>query len=191
MLYYADLFQDESNEMVLSDIAEIIMGQAPDGSSYNEDGDGMPFYQGRTDFGMLFPKERLFTTAPSRLAKKGDVLFSVRAPVGDANIANADCCIGRGLAAIRNKLDFENNAAIYYALTAAHSDFDVYNGSGTVFGCISKVELNAAKLKVGNAEKLKTFDNKVSPLFEKSISLMLENQKLTAIKQVYLKKFFS
>ena len=87
----------------LSDIAEITMGQSPDGKSYNEDGIGSVFYQGRAEFGTRFPTRRLFTTEPKRIAKKFDTLMSVRAPVGDTNIANEDCCIGRGLAAIHSK----------------------------------------------------------------------------------------
>ena len=190
MLYYQDLFGNSSGEIALNDVADIIMGQAPSSDSYNESGEGMTFYQGRTDFGMLFPKERLYTTAPSRLAKKGNVLFSVRAPVGDVNIASDNCCIGRGLAAINNKLGFDSNASIYYALIAAHPDFDIYNGSGTVFGCINKNEINNTKLKIDTINKLKIFDSKVSTLFEKSVSTVKENIKLVALKKSYLKKFF-
>ena len=84
----------------LSEIAEITMGQSPDRKSYNENGIGTVFYQGRAEFGTRFPTRRLFTTEPNRIAKKFDTLMSVRAPVGDTNIANKDCCIGRGLAAI-------------------------------------------------------------------------------------------
>tara|TARA_R110001599_G_scaffold295348_3_gene499517 strand:+ start:5515 stop:6441 length:927 start_codon:yes stop_codon:yes gene_type:complete len=90
------------SDKVLSEIANITMGQSPDGSSYNEDGNGTIFFQGSTDFGWLFPTTRKYTTAPNRLAKKGDILLSVRAPVGDMNIANNDCCIGRGLAALNS-----------------------------------------------------------------------------------------
>ena len=83
------------NNGTLIDIANITMGQSPDGTSYNEIGEGVLFYQGSTDFGMRFPSVRQYTTAPSRFAKKGDILMSVRAPVGAVNIANNDCCIGR------------------------------------------------------------------------------------------------
>jgi len=190
MLYYQDLFGNSSGGIALNDVADIIMGQAPSSDSYNENGEGMTFYQGRTDFGMLFPKERLYTTAPSRLAKKGDVLFSVRAPVGDVNIASDNCCIGRGLAAINNKLGFDSNASIYYALIAAHPDFDIYNGSGTVFGCINKNEMNNTKLKIDTIHKRKIFHSKVWTLLEKSALTDKENIKLDALKKSYLKKFF-
>ena len=90
-------------DKTLSDIANITMGQSPSGDSYNEQGIGTIFFQGSTDFGWLFPTIRQYTTAPARMAKKGDILLSVRAPVGDMNIANNDCCIGRGLAALNSK----------------------------------------------------------------------------------------
>ena len=88
---------------VLSDVANITMGQSPDGSSYNEYGEGIIFYQGSTDFGLRFPDIRQYTTSPNRYANKGDILMSVRAPVGALNIANNDCCIGRGLSALSSK----------------------------------------------------------------------------------------
>ena len=92
------------NDGCFSDIASITMGQSPDGSSYNEDREGVIFYQGSTDFGIRFPSVRMYTTAPTRFAKQGDILMSVRAPVGAVNIANTDCCIGRGLSAINSKI---------------------------------------------------------------------------------------
>lgn len=82
---------------------EIIMGQSPDGRSYNESGEGMIFFQGRAEFQDRFPNIRLYTTEPKRIAEKFDVLVSVRAPVGDINVAFDRCCIGRGLAAVRGK----------------------------------------------------------------------------------------
>src|SRR5690606_5152419 len=82
---------------------EITMGQSPPGESYNEKEEGMIFFQGRTDFQERFPKTRLYTTDPKRIAEKFDVLVSVRAPVGDINVAFERCCIGRGLAAVAGK----------------------------------------------------------------------------------------
>lgn len=87
----------------LGDIANIIMGQSPAGSSYNERGNGVIFYQGRTEFGFRFPNVRLYTTMPKRYAEPMSILLSVRAPVGDINVAIEKCCIGRGLASISSK----------------------------------------------------------------------------------------
>ena len=91
----------------LSEIANF-MGQSPDGSSYNENGNGTVFYQGRAEFGTRFPSRRLFTTQPKRMAEKGDVLISVRAPVGDLNVAYESCCLGRGLAGIQSINSFQS-----------------------------------------------------------------------------------
>lgn len=85
----------------LADIAEITMGQSPAGNSLNENREGMIFYQGSSDFGFRFPSIRVFTTEPKRLAVANSVLFSVRAPVGDINVAKEECCIGRGVASIK------------------------------------------------------------------------------------------
>ena len=85
----------------LSEIADITMGQSPSGDSYNDDKEGEIFFQGSTDFGWRFPTIRQYTTEPKRMAKIGDILLSVRAPVGTLNISDTECCIGRGLAALR------------------------------------------------------------------------------------------
>ena len=124
----------------LSVIAEITMGQSPDGKSYNEDGIGTVFYQGRAEFGTRFPTRRLFTKEPKRIAKKFDTLMSVRAPVGDLNIANEDCCIGRGLAAIHSKDNHQS--FVHYTVVTLRPQLDVFNGEGTVFGCINRDALN-------------------------------------------------
>ena len=108
---------------VLSDVANITMGQSPEGSSYNEDGDGVIFYQGSTDFGERFPKVRQYTTAPTRFAKKGDILMSVRAPVGDLNIANSDCCIGRGLSSLNSKIGSITH--LYYTMQSFKELFEI------------------------------------------------------------------
>lgn len=124
---------NEPNAM-LSDIAQITMGQSPSGSSYNEDGNGEVFYQGRAEFGAFFPRRRLFTTEPKRMAQEGDTLMSVRAPVGDLNIANENCCIGRGLAAIHSE---SNQSFVHYLVRAQGRQLDTFNGDGTVFGSIN------------------------------------------------------
>jgi type I restriction enzyme S subunit len=114
----------------------VVMGQSPPGHTYNEQANGLPFYQGRTDFGIRYPKLRMFCTAPTRFAEAGDTLISVRAPVGGLNIALLRCCIGRGLAAVRHRAG--SRAYTYYALWSLEDEFDKFNADGTVFGSISK-----------------------------------------------------
>ena len=84
------------------------MGQSSSGETYNKEGNGMIFYQGRTDFGYRFPAVTSYTTEPKRKALKDDILISVRAPVGDLNIAVKDCAIGRGVGALRSKIKLKN-----------------------------------------------------------------------------------
>ena len=84
------------------DVSTIVMGQSPPSSSYNTSGKGLPFLQGNADFGVLYPTPRVYCTKPLKLSETGDILISVRAPVGELNISSFKCIIGRGLAAVRN-----------------------------------------------------------------------------------------
>jgi type I restriction enzyme S subunit len=86
---------------VLGDISLIISGQSPESSAYNKNMDGLPFFQGKAEFGEVYPAVRQWCNAPRKIAEKDDILISVRAPAGPTNIANQKCAIGRGLAAIR------------------------------------------------------------------------------------------
>ncbi|EXS26914.1 type I restriction modification DNA specificity domain protein [Acinetobacter sp. 742879] len=164
----------------LSDIANITMGQSPDGSSYNGNGEGEVFYQGSTDFGDLFPKVRQYTTAPGRMAKKGDILLSVRAPVGDMNIANTDCCIGRGLAALNSKDGFDG--FLFYVMKYFKQVFDRRNSEGTTFGSITKNDLYSLKLAYPPKELLEKYDNIVSKYNEMIFIRSMENQKLEELR---------
>ncbi len=144
----------------LSEIAEITMGQSPDGKSYNEDGIGTVFYQGRAEFGTRFLTRRLFTSEPKRIAKKLDTLMSVRAPVGDLNIANEDCCIGRGLAAIHSKDNHQS--FVHYTAVSLRPQLDVFNGEDTVFGCINRDALNNMEVIIPSKTDLSKFEQIVS-----------------------------
>lgn len=144
----------------LSDVAEITMGQSPAGSSYNEDGVGTVFYQGRAEFGWRYPSQRLSTTEPKRMARRGDVLMSVRAPVGDLNIAFEDCCIGRGLAAIHS----EHPSFCLYLMRSLHSKLDAFNGEGTVFGSINGRALKSLPIALPKTREIQTFEKEVSPI---------------------------
>ena len=99
----------------------LTMGQSPPGSTYNEDGEGMPFYQGRKDFGFRYPTRRVYCTAPKRFAEKADTLVSVRAPVGDINMVKEKCSIGRGVAAIRHKSG--SRSYTYYTMQSLQEIF--------------------------------------------------------------------
>lgn len=122
----------------LSDIATITMGQSPDGKTYNTDGNGMPFYQGKTEFGDLYIGDATtWTTAPSRIAEANDVLMSVRAPVGSTNVATKTCCLGRGLAGIRPIEGKSTTMFILYSMRSIEDDIENM-GVGSTFKAINK-----------------------------------------------------
>ena len=163
---YKQMFIDNASsdwmEGTLSDIADITMGQSPSSSSYNEDRNGIIFFQGRAEFGFRFPTVRLYTTEPKRMACANDTLMSVRAPVGDLNVAHTDCCIGRGLAAIHSKDNHQ--AFVLYTMFSLKKQLDVFNGEGTVFGSINRISLNEMPLLIPSSEKLDEFEVLVSPI---------------------------
>ena len=169
---------------VLEDIANITMGQSPDGSSYNADGDGTIFYQGSTDFGIRFPKVRMYTTAPSRLAKKGDILMSVRAPVGTTNIANCDCCIGRGLAALNSSIG--SITYLYQVIKDLKAKFDIINNGGTTFGAINKDELHSLIVTIPDEAILSEFESISAPIFEEQMKIGFEIEELQSLRDFYL-----
>lgn len=173
----------------LSDIADITMGQSPDGKSYNEDGIGIVFYQGRAEFGTRFPTRRLFTTEPKRIAKKFDTLMSVRAPVGDTNIANEDCCIGRGLAAIHSKNNHQS--FVHYTVLALRSQLDVFNGEGTVFGCINRDALNNMEVVIPAKSDLDKFEEIVTSFDADIFNRSEENSRLENIRDSLLPKLMN
>ncbi len=163
---YQQMFVDnpssEWKQGTLSDIADITMGQSPSGSSYNEESIGTIFFQGRAEFGFRFPTVRLFTTEPKRMACANDTLMSVRAPVGDLNVAHTDCCIGRGLAAIHSKTNHQS--FVLYTMFSLKKQLDVFNGKGTVFGSINRNSLNEMPILIPSDEKLDEFEGIVVPM---------------------------
>ena len=159
---FIDNTSSEWEEGTLSDIADITMGQSPSGSSYNEVGNGTIFFQGRAEFGFRFPTVRLYTTEPKRMACANDTLMSVRAPVGDLNVAHTDCCIGRGLAAIHSKDNHQS--FVLYTMFSLKKQLDVFNGEGTVFGSINRNSLNEMPILIPSSEKLDEFETLVAPM---------------------------
>jgi type I restriction enzyme S subunit len=124
-----------------SSLVTLIMGQSPLGETYNKNGEGLPFFQGKADFGIMHPEPSVWCSAPKRVAEPDDVLMSVRAPVGPTNIAKEKCCIGRGLAAMRCK---EGLYYKYLILILRNFEKTISSeGAGSIFGAIGKDELRA------------------------------------------------
>ena len=123
--------------VALKDVCKINMGQSPDSSSYNENGEGIPFFQGNADFGERYPVTRVWCNAPTKIAQSEDILISVRAPIGALNYAKEKCCIGRGLAAItpdKSKVSLE---FVYWFLKGKNAELKS-KGTGSTFKAISK-----------------------------------------------------
>lgn len=135
------------------------MGQSPPGSTYNSDGAGIPFFQGKTDFQFRFPKNRIYCTEPKRTANQGDTLVSVRAPVGSVNIASELSCLGRGVAAVRHISG--SSSFTYYSMKDLENTFKKFDGEGTVFGSINKKDFSNLKVLDFPAELVNSFESVV------------------------------
>ena len=173
----------------LSDIATITMGQSPCGTSYNENGEGIIFYQGRTEFGFRFPSIRLYTTAPSRFAEVGSTLMSVRAPVGDINMALLRCCIGRGVASIKSNCDCDSY--IYYLMKSLKKRFDIYNGEGTVFGSVGRDTLRGMLITIPPSSVISDFEMNISKIDSRIKTNELESQRLASLRDTLLPRLMS
>ena len=167
----------------------LTMGQSPPGSTYNEDGDGLPFYQGRKDFGFRYPTRRVYCNAPTRLAKKDDTLVSVRAPVGDINMVEEKCCIGRGVAAIRHKTG--SRSYTYYAMQFLREDFALYEAEGTVFGAINKTGFQTLSQLRPSDGIIEAFEHLVYPLDQSIENNENQSRTLSQIRDALLPKLLS
>ncbi|MEM3846332.1 MAG: restriction endonuclease subunit S [Candidatus Parvarchaeota archaeon] len=137
------MVSEEWEVVRLGDVVNLIMGQSPPGSTYNIKGNGVPFLQGKAEFGEIHPRHVKFTTDPKKIAPKDSILMSVRAPVGDVNIADIDYCIGRGLSSI--SLMNGDNKYLFYTLTLLKPSIEK-EGTGSTFKAINKSKLENIKI---------------------------------------------
>ena len=196
-----DLFPDRLVESELGEIPEewevtaidgefdVTMGQSPPGSTYNETGDGLPFYQGRADFEFRFPKRRVYCTAPTRFAKKGDTLVSVRAPVGDINMASEDCAIGRGVAAVRHKTGCRSYT--YQFMNSISDVFARFDSEGTVFGSIGKKDFHAITHVRPSHDLVLAYEGLAAPLDDQIERNERESRYLAQLRDTLLPKLIS
>ena len=158
-------------------VCELIMGQSPSSDTYNSDGIGIPFFQGKTEFGEIYPRVSKYCTTPNKIAQIGDILLSVRAPVGPTNIANIECCIGRGLGAIRpNSKNTLTNYLLYFF---RNFEIEISNkGKGSTFPAITKKELEEINIPLPPLKEQKRIVAKLDNLFakiDKAIALHQKN----------------
>ena len=173
----------------IGDCFYLTMGQSPPGSTYNENGMGLPFFQGRTDFGFRYPENRRFCTQPTRIAERDDTLVSVRAPVGDINMAWEKCCAGRGIAALRHKSG--SRSFTYYSVRELQQQLRQYEHTGTVFGAINKKQFMALSTLEPRPEVILVFETLVEPLDERIRKNVSENRTLEQTRDLLLPKLMS
>ncbi len=160
----------------LGEISTIVMGQSPPSETYNTIGNGLPFYQGSGDFGEKYPTPRVWCTSPLKLAEIGDILISVRAPVGPVNIANEQCAIGRGLAAIRPLKEVDTLFLFYYL----NYYEPMWSGSGSTFKAIRKKELVNLKIPLPLLEEQKcivAYLDRISERAQRLVKIYEEREK--------------
>lgn len=153
----------------LGEICTINMGQSPDSSTYNQNKNGLPFFQGNADFGDIFPAVRLWCSNPIKVAKKNDILISVRAPIGALNISTCECCIGRGLASLSVNQEVCNQKYLWYVLSSKVNELNS-KGTGSTFKAISKQTLSETEIPLPPMEEQKKIAavlDKVSDLIAK------------------------
>ena len=138
----------------LDEVCAINMGQSPDSKSYNENGDGLPFFQGNADFGEMYPSVRMWCNAPTKVVDPGALLISVRAPIGALNFAAEKSCIGRGLAGITPK-ETVDIKYIYYCLKGKHAELNA-KGTGSTFKAIAKNALGETAVRIIPLSEQKT-----------------------------------
>ena len=168
---------------------DFTMGQSPPGSTYNKGRIGAPFFQGCTDFGEVFPSERVYCSQPTRFTRAGDVLMSVRAPVGALNIASVDCSIGRGLCAIRHKS--RSTGLTHQFVSACMARIERAAGEGALFNSLSKQQLASLPVLVANTDVTEAVASLLDALTERRIEATLQTAQLGELRDTLLPRLIS
>jgi len=161
----------------LEEVAEIIMGQSPPSSTYNTKRNGLPFLQGKFEFGEIYPVPIKFCSQPLRIAKKNDVLLSVRAPVGPVNLAPSECCIGRGLSAIRAKAEKLDQLFLFYFMKLNEERMSLL-GCGSTFNAIGRDHIEKIKISLPSLQTQRQIVAKLQSVQDYKKKLLEQNQKL-------------
>lgn len=171
--------------IALKDVCKINMGQSPDSSSYNDNEEGLPFFQGNADFGERYPVTRVWCNAPTKIAQAEDILISVRAPIGALNFAKEECCIGRGLAALTPDRDKVSLEFIYWLLKGKNAEFNS-KGTGSTFKAISRKVLEETMVPAIDFEK----QHEYAEILEKTYSVIQKRkQELSALDDLIKARF--
>ena len=167
----------------LVELAEVVMGQSPKSQFYNEAGDGLPFHQGVTDYGFRFVSHRTYSTALTKLAEAGNILVSVRAPVGRINITRDKIVLGRGLASVRSRTDHQS--FLFYALKNHFYAEDII-GTGAIYAATNKKELERQTLIEPHRIVLAEFEEQARDIDQNMANLTTQNEKLAQARDLLL-----
>jgi len=189
--WFIEEAKEDWDEGVLPDEFDFTMGQSPPGDSYNEEKIGVPLFQGNADFGFRFPNNRICTTAPKRFAEKYDTLISVRAPVGEQNMAFEKCCIGRGVVAFRYKYNKSFYTYTYFKLKSLMKEIKQYNETGTVFGSITKSDFQTLEITIPPKELVEEFQKIAKLIDDKIIKNCIQIRTLEQLRDTLLPKLMS
>lgn len=189
--WFIEEAKEDWEEGKLGDEFDFTMGQSPPGDTFNEEKIGIPMYQGNADFGFRFPNNRIFTTDPKRFAQKYDTLISVRAPVGAQNMANEKCCIGRGVASFRYRINNTFYSYTFYKLGSLMNEIKQFNEAGTVFGSISKSDFENIDIKIPDYNTIEKFQKIVKPIDDKIFDNQQQIRTLTQLRDTLLPKLMS
>lgn len=174
----------------ISKYAQIIMGQSPPGDTYNNNKDGLPFFQGKMDFGDINPIPRKWCSAPSRIAYQGDILLCVRAPVGPTNLANQKSCIGRGLAAIRPIAGKSISEFLLYSIKAQEKQI-VQLGQGSTFSAIRRVDVENIPIPRVNIDKQRIFSKIAREIMDYQLKIRYRGKTLETLFSSLLHRAFT
>jgi type I restriction enzyme S subunit len=175
--------------MPLGSLSQITMGSSPPGTSFNTAGAGTVFYQGVTDFGVRTPRNRLWTSSPIRIVEVGDILLSVRAPVGRTNLAAEATCVGRGLAGLR-AID-GRQFTLFHLLRDIPEAWQPFEAEGTIFGSISKAQLHGIqvpRIRPGLEDEL---EDQLKALEARIIAATVEDVRLARLRDTLLPELMS
>jgi len=193
-----ELFPDQLDEegkpegwrlQTIGESFSLTMGQSPPGDTYNDVGDGLPFFQGRTDFGFRYPENRKFCSAPTRIANPEDTLVSVRAPVGDINMAWETSCVGRGVAAVRHLSG--SRSFTYHAIWSIQGVLRQYKHTGTVFGAINKKQFEVLGFVEPSRALINAYEKLIGPIDDEIRNNIEETRSIAQLRDTLLPKLIS
>ena len=183
--------KDDWEKGFIPDEFNFTMGLSPPGNSYNKVNEGLPMFQGNADFGFRFPQNRIYTTEPKRIAEPFNTLISVRAPVGEQNMALEKCCIGRGVSVFKYKSNELFYTYTYYKMKSLINKIKEFNQMGTVFGSINKQNFNRFPINIPPLNIVKNFQNIAKPIDDKIILNCIQVHKLENLRDTLLPKLIN